>query len=177
MGGGGATVARAGLIAVYLTGVLGLALRLMFSLIAVSRLRRRSQAVTAGDWLETLDTWRTRFGLRCAVELRRSGDVTVPIVIGFRRSAIIVPTDLIESASAAKRDAILAHELAHIVRGDLGWQLLERVVGAACGSIRSPGTPGGGSAWSASGFATALPFIISAVALTTWKRFWRWPRG
>ncbi len=53
----------------------------------------------------------------------------MPIVIGFRQPAIIVPTDLIESADGAKRDAILAHELAHIVRGDLRWQLLERVVG------------------------------------------------
>ncbi len=119
-----------GLMAAYLAGVALFALRLLASLIAVSRLRRRTHAVTDSDWLGQLDTWRTRCGLRKAVELRHGGNVTVPIVIGFRRPAIILPTDLIESANRAKRDAILAHELAHIVRGDLGWQLLERVVGA-----------------------------------------------
>ena len=119
-----------GLVAAYFAGVAVLMLRMTVSLVAVSRLRRRSQAVTNNDWLEQLAVWRTRCGLRRAVELRHSGDVTVPIVIGFRRPAIIVPTDLIESAGGEKRDAILAHELAHIVRGDLGWQLLERVVGA-----------------------------------------------
>jgi hypothetical protein len=107
-----------------------LGLRLLGSLLAISRLRRRSQPVTAGDWLEQLAVWRNRCGLRRAVELRQSHDVAVPLVIGFRRPAIIVPTDLIKSARGAKGDAILAHELAHVVRGDLGWQLLERVVGA-----------------------------------------------
>jgi beta-lactamase regulating signal transducer with metallopeptidase domain len=119
-----------GLVVVYLTGAAMLALRLLASLLAVSRLRRRSQAVTADDWLEQLAAWRKRCGLRRAVELRHGGEVTVPIVIGVRRPAIIVPSDLLESASGAKRDAILAHELAHIVRGDCGWQLLERVIGA-----------------------------------------------
>ena len=117
--------------AAYLVGVALCGLRLLASLIAVSRLRRRTHAVTDSNWLEQLAVWRTRCGLRRAVELRHGGDVTVPIVIGFRRPAIIVPTDLLESAGGERRDAILAHELAHIVRGDLGWQLLERLVGAA----------------------------------------------
>jgi beta-lactamase regulating signal transducer with metallopeptidase domain len=119
-----------GLVAVYLTGVAAFVLRLLASLMAVTRLQRRTQAVTADDWQQRLAVWRTRCGLRRAVELRHGGDVMVPIVIGFRRPAIIVPTDLLESTSGAKRDAILAHELAHIVRGDCRWQLLERVVGA-----------------------------------------------
>jgi beta-lactamase regulating signal transducer with metallopeptidase domain len=53
-----------------------------------------------------------------------SGAIAVPVVIGWLRPAIILPRGLSTQLSGPKRDAVLVHELAHVRRGDYGWQLL-----------------------------------------------------
>ena len=63
--------------------------------------------------------------------LHSSVDVSVPVVLGIRRPVILLPkdfaeTDIKSSKDGSIRDAILIHELAHIVRGDFVWQLLLR---------------------------------------------------
>jgi len=68
--------------------------------------------------------WRSR-ALR--VPLRESTDVVVPIAVGLLRPAIILPTGW-RSWSPQIREAVLAHELAHLRRNDLWVSALARVV-------------------------------------------------
>lgn len=54
-------------------------------------------------------------------------DVSVPQVIGIRRSVLVAPMCLLDHP-AAEREAVLLHELAHIVRRDFLTNLLQRLL-------------------------------------------------
>jgi RND family efflux transporter MFP subunit len=104
--------------------------RLMLSLWAVERLRRSSPAVLEPRWVEALDRWRGRLNVARRVRLARSQRTSVPVIVGWLRPVIVLPETLVESASAATIDAVLLHELAHVRRGDYGWNVLLRLVQA-----------------------------------------------
>ncbi|HVC97126.1 MAG TPA: M56 family metallopeptidase [Pirellulales bacterium] len=64
-----------------------------------------------------------------AVELRQSNEVHSPLGVGWRRPTIVLPCGW-ERWPAGHLAAALAHELAHVVRRDVGWQLLARTASA-----------------------------------------------
>jgi thiol-disulfide isomerase/thioredoxin len=118
----------AGLAVGLYAGVVGLlVLRLAGSLAAVGRLRSRCRPLEASAWVERRDRWVAHLGLKRAVELLRSDRVSVPIVVGYLRPAIILPESLADAASPGLADAVLLHELGHVRRGDFGWNLLRKV--------------------------------------------------
>lgn len=54
------------------------------------------------------------------------GDVATPQIVGWRRPVLLAPRDLVRSLSNVECEAVLLHELAHVRRGDFGWNLLQR---------------------------------------------------
>ncbi|HUP02523.1 MAG TPA: efflux RND transporter periplasmic adaptor subunit [Bryobacteraceae bacterium] len=95
-------------LALYAAGALALLLRLAVGIALTLRLLNRSRA-----------TGRTTEG----IEIRESAKVTVPVALGVFRPAIALPEDWREW-EAAKLEAVLAHERAHIRRGDPAVQML-----------------------------------------------------
>jgi hypothetical protein len=61
----------------------------------------------------------------------READVAGPLVTGWRRPLLLVPNGLALRLTPAELDAVLLHELAHVRRRDLYWNLLQRFVLAA----------------------------------------------
>lgn len=116
---------------VYLLVSLVLLARLALSLWAVARLARASTALNDERWSGALEGWRKRMKIAAQVRLLCSERIDVPIVLGCLRPAIVLPAGLAERLSPAQVDAVLLHELAHVRRGDYGWNLLRRVVQAA----------------------------------------------
>lgn len=118
------------LAALYGAGVFIGLIRLMLSLRAVRRLRLRSAPLACSVWQARLTHWMTC--LQCGpVELRQSDSVDVPLMLGWLRPVIVVPPSMVAGADAPHCDAVLVHELAHVLRGDFAWQLLQRVVQSA----------------------------------------------
>jgi len=97
------------LVGIYALGLIVCTLRLVTGLLLTWRLYRRAGPVDA-DWSQGRN-------IRVSVELKS------PVSLGV---AILVPADYREW-SAAKRDAVLAHEEAHIARGDFFVQLAARI--------------------------------------------------
>lgn len=110
----------------YATGSLFLALRLFGSLLAVTRLVRRSPGVDDPAWTKSLECWRKRLRIHSRVRIVSSPQVTVPIVVGVLRSTIVLPRDL--AIGPRHVDAVLLHELAHVKRADYAWNLVLRLV-------------------------------------------------
>jgi len=54
-------------------------------------------------------------------------DVTTPQIIGVWRPVLLIPRHLICALSIVQWEAVLLHELAHVRRGDFGWNLLQRL--------------------------------------------------
>jgi hypothetical protein len=66
---------------------------------------------------------------RRPISLATSDRTDVPVTVGLRTSTIILPVDSL-SWTSRRLEMVLAHELAHVERRDVAWNLLGRV---ACG--------------------------------------------
>jgi len=100
-------------------GRLGLALRY------VGRLRGHRLGAVPAAWQACLARLSARAGLARPVRLRVSALVPSPLVIGHFRPVILLPMSLLTGLSMAELEMILAHELAHIVRRDYLFNLLQ----------------------------------------------------
>lgn len=113
---------------VYLAVAALLVWKLVVALTAVGRLRVRCEPVANPLWHDALTDWRGRLGMARPVALLGSDRMTVPIVVGWLRPAIILPKTLADSATTGLIDAVLLHELGHVRRGDFGWNLVRKLV-------------------------------------------------
>jgi beta-lactamase regulating signal transducer with metallopeptidase domain len=112
--------------AVAVTGAaLGL-LRLLFGLWTIRRGWRRSTPVEEPGLLRLVEELRAALGVAAAVAVREAADLTTAATIGWLRPVLLLPPDW-RGWTGAQRRAVLAHELAHVRRGDFAAWLLARL--------------------------------------------------
>lgn len=107
-------------------GALAMLLRLAGEARALARLRDASAPACAQVRASLRRS--VRRGLVDAAPVVRAAAVDGPQVCGWRRPWLLVPRDLAERLAPAELDAVLLHELAHVRRDDLRWNLLQRLV-------------------------------------------------
>jgi beta-lactamase regulating signal transducer with metallopeptidase domain/protocatechuate 3,4-dioxygenase beta subunit len=117
------------LILLWALGFLAVALPAVVSLIGNEWRRRRSPLVADAAWLESLDVLSGQLAIRCPVELRMCGGPQVPVTWGFWRPVILLPVQA-SAWSEGRRRLVLLHELGHIKRGDVGFQVIARMAAA-----------------------------------------------
>ena len=80
--------------------------------------------------IQSLKRRATEIGRRDNIRVLESAEVRVPMVAGFWRPAVVFPQTVIAELSAGEFEQVLAHELAHLRRGDDWTQLVQAVIGA-----------------------------------------------
>jgi beta-lactamase regulating signal transducer with metallopeptidase domain len=111
---------------VWILGSVVLACRWAISVTRLSRLIRRSSPLHDPAWLASVEAVAGSLGIRRPITLLESPDSDVPLTTGVFRPKVILPPDYSEW-SAARRSAILRHELAHIKRLDALTQTLSQL--------------------------------------------------
>lgn len=103
---------------------------LRFGLTALALRQRlvRRKGLTSGPFFEVLERARARFA-QPPVTLSQSQDIDSPLVLG--RSEICIPASGLAELSEAELEAVFAHELAHLERGDGVWFPLVGLIGSA----------------------------------------------
>lgn len=94
----------------------------------VYRLKRRDTHPATEGWNATVQQMAQRLGIKQKVELLESGAAKVPMVIGNLKPVVLMPIGLLTALSTAEVEAILMHELAHILRRDYLVNLLQSFV-------------------------------------------------
>jgi beta-lactamase regulating signal transducer with metallopeptidase domain len=119
-----------------LIGAAWLAGSLVVILLSFRRIRRFQKALTmarGASWLEQewVDDWARRIGLRRAPDLRWASGRISPMIwcVGFR-PRLILPEEFWKRLDSQQRSTLIAHELAHLRRGDHLVRLLELLVTA-----------------------------------------------
>jgi WD40 repeat protein/beta-lactamase regulating signal transducer with metallopeptidase domain len=115
---------------VYALGTGLLLARLVVGWFAVRALRRDAVPLSGGIWAEGLKRAQASLDLAFRTRLVQSDSVAVPSALGIRDRVIVIPTRLATTADWGLVQAVLTHELAHLARGDLAWQILQRAVEA-----------------------------------------------
>lgn len=109
--------------ALLLIGLLGLAL------LRLDALRSNSERVLDQHWLTALERARVRMGCTREIELRATDALTSPLSWGLLRPIIVLDSSVTSTRpDPTQAEALLAHELAHVLRSDWCKLLLARLV-------------------------------------------------
>lgn len=106
------------IVTLWLLGVLFLSLRFSGGMLYVQRLKYRQNRPLPAPWPERLAALAARAGLRRPLQLLESLRLRTPVVIGHLKPVLLLPAGLVTGLSAAEVEALLAHELAHVMRRD-----------------------------------------------------------
>jgi TonB family protein len=113
-----ASVAVRWVVAIWLAGWAALTARLLIGLVRLVRMSSLATPFSDPQFLLALGRLARQLGVRQAPALLVARDAcTMPCTWGFRRPRILLPADC-ESWPEERRLIVLAHELAHIRRGD-----------------------------------------------------------
>ena len=126
----GAWLVELGLL-VYVVGALIALTRLLLSLYRLWRWTARATPVRETDTCKMISRLAGRMQITGRVRVRRSGQIGGPLSWGLWPPTILLPSGHNVDAKIALEHAV-AHELAHLKRGDWAWHLLACAVNALC---------------------------------------------
>jgi beta-lactamase regulating signal transducer with metallopeptidase domain len=112
----------------YLLGVGVLFLVVIVGVVRLFALRRRAAVLVDAAWLTALARAQRRMGVKSGAALLVSDEIASPLSWGMLRPTILLNEKVVPLHGDA--EAIIAHELAHVVRFDWVKLLLARVVTA-----------------------------------------------
>jgi CubicO group peptidase (beta-lactamase class C family)/beta-lactamase regulating signal transducer with metallopeptidase domain len=115
------------LVVTWFVGVVALSIRLLGSLLVTQRLRTRFVHAVPQEIEERLEALAKRLNLK-GVQIVESLSVQVPMVIGWLRPLVLLPTSAMSGLSVKQLEMILAHELAHIRRNDYFVNILQTII-------------------------------------------------
>ena len=115
-----------GLATIWLAGAALALAPLAIGLARMFVLRRQSRAVDCAVWTSLVDEVRARLGLARRVALLETRRAVMPMTWGLVRPAVLLPSQASEWTERLRR-IVLLHELAHVKRYDVGFQLLGRL--------------------------------------------------
>jgi beta-lactamase regulating signal transducer with metallopeptidase domain len=113
--------------AAWAIGVVLLAARLYGGWMVARRVARTARPIASPELANALDAFRTGARPGAAVPVLQSSLVDAPVVLGWRRPMVIIP----DHAAGLTTDTLaplLAHELAHIRRGDYAANICQSAI-------------------------------------------------
>jgi beta-lactamase regulating signal transducer with metallopeptidase domain len=115
-------------VTIWLLGVLVLVLRLSGGYLYNQRLKLHRNQPLSNHWQNRLETFCRLTGIQKPVNLVESALVKIPMTIGHFKPVILFPLGLVTGLPRDQVEALLAHELAHILRKDYLVNILQSFV-------------------------------------------------
>ena len=94
--------------------------------LAASRLVRTATTPSDPSWAEMAGVLAAQLGVRRRVAVRISDRIAVPVTAGWLRPVILLPSDC-DGWAGSRRRMVLIHELSHVARGDVLWQIAAKL--------------------------------------------------
>ncbi|WP_020210171.1 M23/M56 family metallopeptidase [Gilvimarinus chinensis] len=95
-----------------------LLLRIIYKRMSFVGIINKANPVVDPYWLNTVETLRSDYGISRRVYLCHSHSYAAPFTVGYLRPAIFLPSSIVTDLDRETVKVILAHEMAHIARGD-----------------------------------------------------------
>ncbi|MCI4667538.1 MAG: M48 family metalloprotease [Bacteroidia bacterium] len=103
---------------IWLLGFIVFSFKWLVGYLYVQNLRFRHSSPLDFDWQSKLNLLARRMGLNQTLLMLESAKITSPMTVGHLKPVVLVPVGLLTGLSPQQVEAILAHELAHILRND-----------------------------------------------------------
>jgi beta-lactamase regulating signal transducer with metallopeptidase domain len=118
------------IVTIWVLGVALFMLRLLSSISYVYYLKSKMNFPADEYWQELLDGLAAKVNVQKGIELVESALVRSPMVIGHLKPVILFPIGAINRLNPNEVEAILAHELAHVMRNDYALNIIQSVIEA-----------------------------------------------
>lgn len=118
------------IVTIWVLGVALFMLRLLSSISYVYYLKSKMNFPADEYWQELLDGLAAKVNVQKGIELVESALVRSPMVIGHLKPVILFPIGAINRLNPNEVEAILAHELAHVMRNDYAFNIIQSVIEA-----------------------------------------------
>jgi bla regulator protein BlaR1 len=116
------------IVTLWLLGVLFLTLRFAGGMMYVERLKYSQSRPLPEPWPGRLRALAAKAGLRRPLRLLESLRLHTPVVIGHLKPVLLLPAGLVTGLPADEVEALLAHELAHVMRRDYLVNVVQNLV-------------------------------------------------
>lgn len=103
---------------VWLMGFIVFSLRWLMGYVYVQNLRFRHSRPLDFEWQSKLNKLARKMGLNQTLLMLESARIKSPMTLGHLKPVVLVPAGLLTGLSTSQVEAVLAHELAHILRND-----------------------------------------------------------
>ncbi len=114
---------------IWFFGIGLLALRMLTGLLYTHRLRTHHLVPLPVEWQNRLYELSIRMGIRRKIEGFFSPLAKVPMTLGTLKPLILFPVTAFTGLSTKEVEAIIAHELAHILRNDYLFNMVQSLIG------------------------------------------------
>jgi beta-lactamase regulating signal transducer with metallopeptidase domain len=114
--------------AMWLAGVLILSLRTVGGWMLIRRLRMSSMIEIPENVRSAFDRLAQKMGIVRRLDLLVCERISGPLAMGVFRSVVLLPVSALTHLSPDQLEVVLAHELAHIRRGDYLWNMIQTAV-------------------------------------------------
>ncbi|MET0244432.1 MAG: M56 family metallopeptidase, partial [Flavitalea sp.] len=101
--------------------------RLCVGVRQASMLRNFHVIEMSTEWKQWFNRIVQRVLLPGSIQIMESALIRIPVVIGFLKPVILLPAGMITGMSAGQLEAIVLHELAHVIRKDYLVNILQRI--------------------------------------------------
>ncbi len=118
------------IVTIWVLGVALFILKLLGGISYVYYLRSRLNFPADEYWLEMVENLAQKAGVKRSVELVESALVRSPLVVGHLKPLILFPIGAINRLNPQEVEAILAHEIAHVLRNDYVFNIIQSVIEA-----------------------------------------------
>ncbi len=118
------------IVSLWFMGVIVFLVKILGSISYVYYLKNRLNFPAEEYWQDTLNSIREKTNITKYIDLVESALVRSPIVIGHLKPMILFPIGAINRLNTSEVEAILAHELAHVMRHDYFFNILQSVIEA-----------------------------------------------
>lgn len=118
------------IVSVWCVGLVFFMLKLMGGLLYIQQLKTRMTSPLPSEWQEYVAMLCTELHVQRPVQLLESALAQTPMALGWLKPVILLPIGAVNHLTPVQVEAILAHELAHVLRQDYLLNLLQSLVEA-----------------------------------------------
>lgn len=118
------------MVSLWLIGLAFFLLRMLGGIAYVQHLKHNQVRQLPAHWNDLLQQLATKMGLQKPITLLESAIIKSPMLIGYLKPVVLMPVGAVNALSPAQVEAVLAHELAHVLRNDYLWNILQSFIEA-----------------------------------------------
>lgn len=106
------------IVGVWMMGLFVFFMKMLYGLYFVNQIRFSAYSLKDKSWQNRIDKYLINLGSSRSVEIAQSALIEMPMMIGFFKPMILFPVGVINGMEVKEVEAIIAHELSHVLRND-----------------------------------------------------------